>query len=40
MTVKELLGFKEGLEKSEKSAEPQLASGEHRTERDYSQFRI
>ena len=40
MTVKELSGFKEGLEKTEKAAEPQLISEEKTAVKDYSQFRI
>lgn len=40
MTVNELLGFKEGLEKSDKTAEVQLASAADKAARDYSQFRI
>lgn len=40
MTVNELLGFKQGLEKSDKTAEIQLAPSENRGKTDFSQFRI
>lgn len=40
MTVSELTGFKEGLEKADKTAEIQLAPQENKGKRDYSQFRI
>ncbi len=41
MTVKELLGFKKGFEKTGEAAEPQLApNGEKPNKKDYSQFKI
>lgn len=40
MTVKELLGFKKGLESVAAVAEPQLSPAENGSKNDYSQFRI
>lgn len=40
MTVKELLGFREGFEKAAEPPVPQLAPAETKNKKDYSQFRI